>query len=461
MGQQFLPRIGQEVLVQFLENDIDRPVVVGALYNGQGEGGVAATPGGRRDRETDLSCFETAHDLASSAQANLSGGNSPVWHGASADSAGHRNSTSQWGIRNKEFGGYGYSQLLFDDIDGKGRVQLKSMHAGSELNLGQIIHNADNYRGSFRGTGAELRTDAYGAIRAASGLLLATKKIAHNTLVRDPAGDNAAGVALIKQLEAGMKSFNTAAVTHRTVDFAALLGTIKSSGSVLDDKASPLSAIVTSASAQVNRSTYENPVAEVHAKKTASSDDNVPHARDPLITISANDDYAMIAGKSLQLATGEAIVSASGNDTQSISGGQARVHTYQTIGLLGGAIKPPDGNHGVQLIAAKDVIDISAQHDHLSVQARDKIELFSITGNVDLATEKTLTLRTEGGASIKIDSGNILVQCPGKITIHAGKKSLTQPTRISYPFPALPMSICVECLLKARNAGSPFVLRTE
>ncbi|WP_225317400.1 type VI secretion system Vgr family protein, partial [Janthinobacterium lividum] len=40
MGSQFLPRIGQEVLVQFLENDIDRPVIVGALYNGQGEGGT-------------------------------------------------------------------------------------------------------------------------------------------------------------------------------------------------------------------------------------------------------------------------------------------------------------------------------------------------------------------------------------------------------------------------------------
>jgi len=105
MGQQFLPRIGQEVLVQFLENDIDRPVVVGALYNGQGDDGIVATPGGRRDREADVSCFEAAHDHASSGQGNLSGGNSPVWHGASADSDGHRNPGGQWGIRSKEFGG--------------------------------------------------------------------------------------------------------------------------------------------------------------------------------------------------------------------------------------------------------------------------------------------------------------------------------------------------------------------
>jgi uncharacterized protein involved in type VI secretion and phage assembly len=60
----------------------------------------------------------------------------------------------------------GYNQLLFDDTDAQGRVQLRSTHAASELSLGHLIHSADNYRGSLRGQGAELRTDAYGAVRA-------------------------------------------------------------------------------------------------------------------------------------------------------------------------------------------------------------------------------------------------------------------------------------------------------
>ena len=34
-GGMFLPRIGQEVLVQFLEGDPDRPVIVGRVYNGE------------------------------------------------------------------------------------------------------------------------------------------------------------------------------------------------------------------------------------------------------------------------------------------------------------------------------------------------------------------------------------------------------------------------------------------
>ncbi|HEU4373088.1 MAG TPA: type VI secretion system Vgr family protein, partial [Telluria sp.] len=237
MGSQFLPRIGQEVLVKFVEGDIDRPIIVGALYNGQGEGGVLPTPGGIVDRQGNNKVFMGAHDQAVSAQGNLAGGNSPVWHGASADSAGHRNSAAQWGVRSKEFGGRGYNQLLFDDTDGQGRIQLKSTHAASELNLGHLIHSADNYRGSFRGAGAELRTDAYGAVRAGAGLLISSYKISHSAAAREAAGTNDEGSALFKQAMKLAESFSSAAKTHETVAYATHLGATKADASAIDDKA--------------------------------------------------------------------------------------------------------------------------------------------------------------------------------------------------------------------------------
>ena len=84
MGMQFTPRIGQQVLVDFFDHDIDRPVVRAALYTGRGEGGIPATPGGKAG-QADTSAFTRSSDHQPSAQGNLSGGHSPPWHGASAD----------------------------------------------------------------------------------------------------------------------------------------------------------------------------------------------------------------------------------------------------------------------------------------------------------------------------------------------------------------------------------------
>ncbi|WP_020651645.1 type VI secretion system Vgr family protein [Massilia niastensis] len=448
MGSQFLPRIGQEVLVQFMENDIDRPIVVGALYNGQGEGGIAPTPGGQRSAASEESPFDSAHDHAPSAQGNLAGGNSPVWHGASADSHGHRNAAAQWGIRSKEFGGSGYNQLVFDDTDGQGRIQLRSTHAATELNLGHLIHAADNYRGSFRGLGAELRTDAYGAVRAGAGLLVSSYGIRHNAAAREPAGENAPGIAVLEQGVKMAQTFHSAAVTHQTVGLAAHAGAAKANASVLDDGAPPLKAMLAAAKSMAKQN---------GSGEAAASDSE---ASGPVIAIAAKEGLAVNAAQSLQLANGETVTLMSGQDTQFVTGGQMRVQTRQAIGVLGGAVKAGEGNVGLQMIAAKDPVDIQAQADELKVQAKNEIKVISANAHIDWAAANSISLATAGGANIVIDGGNITVQCPGKIAVHAGKKSFAGAAKLSYPLPVMPTSLCVDCLKKARSSGSPFVMRS-
>lgn len=459
MGFQFLPRIGTEVLVKFLEGDIDRPIIVGALYNGQGEGGVVPTPGGRRDRDNDLSCFAAAHDHAPSAQGNLAGGNSPVWHGASGDSAGHRNGAAQWGVRSKEFGGWGYNQLLFDDTDAQGRIQLKSSHAASELNLGHLIHAADNYRGSFRGNGAELRTDAYGAIRAGAGLLISSYKIQHHAASRDPAGDNVAGIALLKQAAKLGEALSNAAVTHQTVALAAHAGAHAQGASVLNATAAPLQALLTAVSGMVSDESIGTASADAAEKFTDTAKGKLPHTSDAIIAISAQAGLGVSAGQSLQLANGETATIMSGKDTQFVAGGQMRVHIGQAIGILGGAVKAGENKIGLQLIAAKDANDFQALRDTVAIQARDEVNVISANAHIDWAAAKSIRLSTAGGANITIEGGNITVQCPGKITVHAGKKSFVGPAKLDYPLPRLPREVCVECLLKALKAGSALSLK--
>jgi uncharacterized protein (DUF2345 family) len=400
------------------------------------------TPGGQVPADSDTSCFASAHDHGVSAQGNLAGGNSPVWHGASGDSDGHRNAAAQWGVRSKEFGGAGYNQLLFDDTDGQGRVQLRCTYAATELNLGHLIHAADNYRGSFRGLGAELRTDHYGAVRAGAGLLVSSYGIAHSASGRGPAGENAAGIGMLQQAVALAETFSKAAVTHQTVDLACHLGALKASASVLDEKAPPLKAMSASVSAMVD---------------VAGASGKLPHAGAPLIAISAKDGFGANAGQSLQLASGETVTVMSGQDTQFVTGGQMRLHTGQAIGVLGGAVKAGEGGVGLQLTAAKDAIDIQAQADELKVQARDEVNVVSANAHIDWAAAKRISLSTAGGANITIEGGNITVQCPGKIVVHAGAKTFGAPAQLKYKLPILPRSICIECLARRAEQRSAFI----
>jgi type VI secretion system secreted protein VgrG len=132
-GHQFIPRVGQEVLVEFIEGDIDRPVVIGALYSGQ------QTP--------------------------------PAFSGKGSLPA---NKTLS-GIKSQEHKGTRYNELVLDDSTHEIRITLSSDHGKSQLNQGFLIHPRTEGKGEPRGEGFELRTDNAGALRAAQGLLITTE----------------------------------------------------------------------------------------------------------------------------------------------------------------------------------------------------------------------------------------------------------------------------------------------
>ncbi|HEX3140210.1 MAG TPA: type VI secretion system tip protein VgrG, partial [Rhizobacter sp.] len=350
MGHQFIPRIGQEVLLQFIEGDIDRPICTGALYNGRGEAGLPATPGGEAG-ESDVTPYSQSSDHRPSAQGNLvgsgSGGHAPAWHGgaaglASAGANAQNNAAALSGIKSKEFGGEGFNQLVFDDTPGQLRVQLASTQHASQLNLGYLIHQADNHRGSFRGKGFELRTDAYGAIRATRGLLITS----YCAREGDPAGDNAPGMALLKQAMTLADNFSQAAKTHQTTALASSIGTVQANASVLNGKLAPLKALHTAVSGMVSQTSQEAALSDASNKSTQAQNDKLPHSTDPIVAIIAKAGLAMVAGQDIQFASGEAISWQAGQDLHIAGGNQLRVNTGQSLGILAGAVQAGEGAKG-------------------------------------------------------------------------------------------------------------------
>lgn len=135
LGGVHIPRIGQEVIVDFIGGDPDLPICTGRVHN------QLNLPPWSLPRQSALSGFR-------SRELTKEGGNS---------AAGRSN------------------HLILDDTEGKIQAQLKSDHQHSELNLGHIGRIEGNAgRTQDRGEGAELRTDGHGVVRAAKGLYVGT-----------------------------------------------------------------------------------------------------------------------------------------------------------------------------------------------------------------------------------------------------------------------------------------------
>ncbi|QOF78351.1 type VI secretion system Vgr family protein [Variovorax sp. 38R] len=458
MGWQWLPRIGQEVLVKFVDLDVDQPVIVGALYNGRGDGGIAPTPGGAsrasENSENDNDVFAQAGNASPSAQANLAAGHAPPWHGASADDKGHRNAAALSGFKTKEFGGEGFSQLVFDDSNQQLRVQLHASTAHSQLNLGHLIHQADNFRGSFRGQGLELRTDGYAALRGGKGVLLSTYHGAGGQKL-EPVGDFAAGMALLKQVQQLGQALSDATKTHETVQLAGHIGANKADESQLDKERAPYAAMERTASGMVTADALDAAYADAADKVVATGEGKVPHTSDAVVALAARGGLAMVAGQQLQIVSGETATLASGGDINLALADVLRVHSGQAIGLLAGAQKA-DAEAGLSVIAGNDDLDFQAQHDELRIQAKEALKIASTNQTVEFAAKKKIRIATAQGASITLQDGDITFECPGKITYHSVQRKLAGPTSSPYGLPLSPQSICIECMLKAAQSGAPF-----
>ncbi|WP_176058496.1 type VI secretion system Vgr family protein [Paraburkholderia sp. BCC1876] len=290
-GTALTPRVGSEVLVTFLQNDPDKPVVIANLH------GANRTP----------TQFSGAGSLPGNA--------------------------ALYGIRSKEVSGSGYGELLFDDTTGQTKTKLSSEHGKTQLNEGWIGHPRDGGKSDKRGEGFELRTDMAGAIRAAQGLLISTDNRAGakgQVLDRQElVGQLEAALAIAKQL-ADLSSSHQADGTD-TAPQGKLLDKLKQWDS---EKPGGAPLIGVSAPDGVALASPLNIVASAgtHVDVTAIQDVNVSAGRKILLRAAQGLSAFAKAGMKLIAGSGDVVVQAQQGTAE--IGASDRLHLYSLKDLL-------------------------------------------------------------------------------------------------------------------------------
>src|SRR5699024_1774106 len=95
--------------------------------------------------------------------------------------------------------------------------------------------------------------------------------------------------------------------------------------------------------------------------------------------------------------------------------GDLRIHSGQAIGWLAGA----QGNGELKLTTANNDLTVQAQHDTLDLKAKDDMTIVSNNAEVEFAAHKKVHMAVAGGAAITLEGGQITVNAPGTVSIHA------------------------------------------
>jgi type VI secretion system secreted protein VgrG len=365
-GTLFTPRVGTEVLVDFIEGDIDRPVIVAQLFTG-----------------ADLPPFSAGV-------------------GSSVDHPGTLS-----GIHSHNFDGGGFNQWQLDDTQGQVRTRLATSTANTQLNLGYLVQQSpgSSARGAYRGSGFELRTDAWGVVRGGEGVLLSTSARARQGCgVASTQMDAAEAVSLLKGVQALGKTLGDAAAQQQALfskdassaqaDFIALVDP-KEQGKFAGAVNGQAALKARSGSRELDA---DQPVEKFGAAAVLMDSAASINWATPASTV-------LYAGKQLHWTSQSDLHFAAAHTVSSVAGGSASLFTHAG---------------GIQAIAGNEAVSLQAHTDQLEIVADKEITVISVNDCIEIKAKQKIVLQA-GQSAITLEGGDITFACPGKFSVKGGK----------------------------------------
>ena len=379
-GSQFIPRIGQEVLVSFIEGDIDRPVITGAIHNGE--------------------------------QTN------PWFSGAGMLPANRALS----GIKTKEFYGTQYGELLFDDTQDQVRTKLSSEHGMAQLNQGFLTHPRRDGEAGPRGDGFELRTDRHGAVRAGEGLLLTTE-----------AQLGAAGMQLgreqaLTQLEAARQtSRNLSDAAARQNADAAEIGpaTLNEEGQEESKTSSGHLDHLTEAVRAWEAGTNTDPEGK-------SATGGQP-GRQAVLLMNGAEGIGLTTPQEMVLASGQDLYTVSQRDTIQSTLRRWAHNVGKKASLFVHGIA---GKFNLKLITAKGHAMLWAQSGDVEVTGEQNVQLAASKQKLTALAGEELLIAC-GGAYIRLKGGKIDIHAPGQVDVKTAGLNISGPAGMDVDGPII------------------------
>lgn len=422
-GSVQLPRVGQEVIVDFIESDIDRPIVIASVYNGQGQSNAQ---------------YNTINNTAPNATANAA-----AWF--NGDQSGHQHPASLSGIKSQSLStsqtGEGtYNQLVFDDTAGQSRISLQqhqtntnSNHNSSELNLGHLYHQSDNQRQHAVGHGLELNTQHSLSIRSGNGLLISSDSQAINDMQMDS--------SLAKNLQQTQSELTLALAEVATTHHPSI-----NQQKHPQPKADQLPAYLQQqhciAVISERRSADSNPT---NNQANNDTENNTEHHIDtysePQLQISSPAGIIAATATNAILSAGNTSSMVAEHDLSINSQSQQHYAVKDGIHLFtqGLATDPnkPNQETGIKLHAAQGKVSQQTQSGHTHVNAAKDVHIISTQGSITIAAPEYLKL-SAGGAYINIQGGDVQIHGPATMAFKVIMAEFTGPASARESLPNFP-----------------------